>query len=442
VSLGVLKRMLFLAALYPAVAYAQTAPVGNTPEKTISIGEAAQNAVRQSQLTFPGSSPFHLKASVTNAANPHSDYTATIEESWLSPQNWRRTIESPGFSQVLVMDGEKVSESDRGDYYPFWLRDLVTAIFEPLPMEQQLQSFKGTVTLPTDSDSSYSCLNFAVPSGTPPAKSNIAYVFCFRGKDGLLQAVATPGYKAQFEDYQPFKGRKVARRIVADLASDVKLEARITALDENVVTDRALFTVDQSTPPAAQLTNQQVGEATARSIAIAAPDIVWPAVREGKTSGTVSVYVSADKLGHVREIWPVASDNPELIAAARQQVMEWRFQPYVNGVPMQMESILTFAFNAAKGAPILLLSNAQARKLATHVVEPHVPRGKAAPGTTFTLRIRVDEHGKLVRVLNLKGAPLELYDAGEKALQQWRFRPYIRGGKPDVFDADITFKVR
>ena len=144
----------------------------------------------------------------------------------------------------------------------------------------------------------------------------------------------------------------------------------------------------------------------------------------------------------MREVWPLSSDNPDVTAAARQQVMKWRFQPYVNGVPMQMESILTFAFNAVKGAPIPLLSNAQGRRLATHVVEPHVPRGKARAGTTFTLRIRVDERGKLVRVLNPKGAAPELYQAGEKALQQWRFRPYMRNGKPDLFDADITFKVR
>jgi hypothetical protein len=424
------------------MAYAQAARSDDTPEKTVSIAEAAQNAVKQSQLTLTGSSPFHLKATITNTENPGSDYRATIEESWLSPQNWRRTIESPQFSQVVVVDGEKLSETDRGNYYPFWLRDLVTAIFDPLPMEQQLQSFKGTVTLPTDSDSSYSCLNFAVPSGVPPARSNIGYAFCFRGKDGVLQAVVTPGYKAQFEDYLPFHGRRVARRIVADLAPEVKLEARITALDENVRPDRALFTVDQPTPPATQLKSQQVGEATARSIAVATPNITWPAVREGKTSGTISVYVSADKLGHVREVWPLASDNAELIPAARQQLIEWRFQPYVNGVPMQMESILTFAFNAAKGAPIPLLSNAQVRKLASHTVEPHLPRGKAKPGSTFTLRIRVDQHGKPVRVLNLKGAAPELYRAGEKALHGWRFRPYINGGKPDLFDADVTFTIR
>jgi hypothetical protein len=280
-----------------------------------------------------------------------------------------------------------------------------------------------------------------VPSGVPPLKTNIGYAFCFRGKNGLLQAVITPGYKAQFEDYQPFKGRQVARRIVADLAPDVKLEARISALDENVSTDRALFTVDQPTPPAAQIKNQQVGEAIARSIEVAAPAITWPAVREGKTSGLISVYVSADKLGRVREVWPLTSDNPEIMPAARQQVLQWRFKPYVNGVPMQMESILTFAFNSAKGAPISLLSNAEARKLATHTVEPHVPCGKAKPGTTFTLRIRVDERGKLVRVLNVKEAPPKLYEAGEKALQQWRFRPYLREGKPDLFDANIEFRI-
>ena len=58
------------------------------------------------------------------------------------------------------------------------------------------------------------------------------------------------------------------------------------------------------------------------------------------------------------------------------------------------------------------------------------------------LRIRVDEHGKLVRVLNPKNAPPELYKAGEKALQQWKFRPYVHDGKADIFDADIDFKAR
>lgn len=432
-----LMHLLVVAALCWAASHAAAAL-----DKTLSLGDAAASAVKQSQVTLPGSAPFHLKASITNQSNPASDYKATVEESWLSAKHWRRTIESPGFSQTLVVDEDKISETDRGDYYPLWLRDLVTAIFDPLPMAQQLQHFRGAVTLPGDSDTSYSCANFAVPSGVPPAQSNLAYAFCFRGKSGLLQNVLTPGYKAQFDDYQPFKGRMVARRIVVDFAPDVKLQAQITSLDGILPPSLALLTVDQSTPAAQQLNSQEIAEATARSIAVAAPPIAWPAVREGKTSGTFSVYISVDKLGQVREVWPLQSDNPEVNSAARQQIMQWRFQPYVNGVPMQMESVLTFAFQTKLGTPIPLLSNAEARKLATHVVEPRVPRGKA-PGTkTFTLRIRVDEQGKLVRVLNLKNAPPALYTAGEKALQQWHFRPYLRDGKPDLFDADIVFEVR
>lgn len=431
-----LMQLLVVAALCCATMLSLEAQ-----DKTISLGEAAASAVKQSQLTLAGSPAFHLKASITNTANPGSDYKATIEETWLSPKHWRRTIESRGLLQTLVVEDDKTSETDRGDYYPLWLRDLVTAIFDPLPMAQQLQHFKGSVTLPGDSETSYSCANFAVPSGVPPVRSNLAYAFCFRGKKGLLQDVVTPGYKARFEEYQPFKGRMIARRIVAEFAPDVKLQARITSLDETLPTDRALFTVDQSTPAAQQLTGQEVAEATARNIAVAAPPIAWPAVREGKSSGTISVYVSVDKLGQVREVWPLQSDNPELNAAARRQVMEWRFQPYINGTPMQMESVLTFAFQTTMGPPIALLSNAEARKLATHVVEPRVAREKAAGSKTFTLRIRVDEQGRLVRVLNLKNAPAAFYTAGKNALQQWRFRPYLRKGKPDLFDADIVFRV-
>jgi hypothetical protein len=407
-------------------------------ERTLTIPEAVNNALKQSQITLPGAPPFHLKAAITNTAHPNSEYKAEIEEYWLSPQSWRRTIESPTFSQTLIMDGDKISETDHEDYYPLWLSDLVTAIFDPLPMHQQLQSFKGAVTLSGESEDDYSCFNFSVPTGIPPVHGVLPYAFCFTGKSGLLLEVATPGYKAHFADYKPFKNKMVARRISAQLAPDAVLEVTITTLDDAEPADRSLFAVDQATPVAAQLKSQQVAETTARSIATATLAPIWPPVREGKRSGALSVFVSVDKLGQVREVWPLASDNPELNETARDQVMHWRFQPYTNGVTMQMESVLTFAFDAMQGAPIPLLSNAEARKLGAHVVEPRLKKGTSP----FMLRIRVDEHGKLVRVLNPKNAPPELYKAGEKALQQWKFRPYVHDGKADLFDADIDFKAR
>jgi outer membrane biosynthesis protein TonB len=169
---------------------------------------------------------------------------------------------------------------------------------------------------------------------------------------------------------------------------------------------------------------------------------VWPTVREGKTEGLISVYVSVDRSGHVREVWPLVSNNLELNQAAREQLLRWQYKPYNNGGPSQMEAVLTFAFSTRIENPIPILSDAEARKLAIRVVEAVVPPGKARKGAKFALRISVDEAGRVQSVQNQNKVVPALYTAGVAALKQWRFRPYMNNGKPDRFYADITFQVR
>jgi len=183
----------------------------------------------------------------------------------------------------------------------------------------------------------------------------------------------------------------------------------------------------------------QVTEDVARTLALNTPAIVWPAVREGKISGVMSLYISNDRAGRVREAWPMASGNSELNDAVRNQVLQWQYKPYVNGGPSQMEALLTFAFTTRIENPIPVLSDAEARKLATRVVEPVIAPGKARKGTRFTLRISVDEAGKLQAVLNPNSIAPALYSAVAAALKKWRFRPYLNQGKPDRFYADVTF---
>ncbi len=171
------------------------------------------------------------------------------------------------------------------------------------------------------------------------------------------------------------------------------------------------------------------------------PDIVWPAVREGKTSGVMSLYISNDRAGHVREVWPVASDNPEPEKAAREQLLHWQYKPYTNGGPSQMEAVLTFAFSTRIENPVPVLNNAAARKQASSVVEALLP-GKMHKSARFTLRASVNEAGKVLEVQNPNNVTPELYSAGSVALKKWRFRPYVNQGKPDRFYADVTFQVR
>jgi len=409
--------------------------------KIVSVGEAADHAVQQSKLTLPGGTPFHLKAHIASSGAPKPEYSADVEEYWISPEKWRRTVEAAGFSQTLIANGGQVSETIKGDYYPFWLHDLVTALVDPLPMVDQLKSMRGQVEIPQDSLKSSSCMSMQLKAGSPPAQNNIPYAFCFGGKIGLLQAVLTPGYKAQFDDYLPFKKKLVARTVRAEFAPGTTLVAKVTELTELATPDEKLFAIEKATPVIEQMKTSQVTEDVARSLALNTPAIVWPAVREGKTSGVLSLYISNDRTGHVREAWPMASGNSELNDVVRDQVLQWQYKPYVNGGPSQMEALLTFAFTTRIENPIPVLTDAEVRKLAARVVEPVVATGKARKGTRFTLRVSVDEAGTLQSVLNPNSVAPALYSAGAAALKKWRFHPYLNKGKQDRFYADVTFRV-
>jgi Gram-negative bacterial TonB protein C-terminal len=413
-----------------------------TLAQQISVGEAADHAVTLSKLTTPGGTSFHLKAKIGEKDSPDSDFKADVEVFWLSPEKWRSSITSPGFAQTLILNGDKVSEQDTGDYYPFWLHELVTAMLDPLPMLESLKQTNAMIAKPSGAAESTSCARFQIKVGVPPVQNLAFYAFCFSGDHGLLDYVVTPQYSVVFKNYKDFEGKRVARLLVSDPEPGTTIEARITELSELTSVDESLFAISQPTPRENQLKSVIVSEANLKNMILQSPEIAWPSVRSGKTSGVLSLYISIDKSGRIRETFPLNSDNPGLDGAARQQVQEWQFKPAVlNGVPIQVESILTFAFNTRVENPVPVLSDADARKLATNTVGPQIAPGTAAPGTSFTVRVTVDVDGKLAGVDNLNKVPGALFLAAYKALTQWHFRPYLREGKPDVYAADITFDV-
>jgi hypothetical protein len=122
-----------------ALACFLAAPLFANDGNTVLLADLGDHAMQQSQITLPGGKPFHLKVTIAEKDSRVSDYQATVEEYWVSPTKWRRTITSRDFSQTLVTDGESVFEEDKGDYYPVWLNHFATAIFDPLPMLEQLR---------------------------------------------------------------------------------------------------------------------------------------------------------------------------------------------------------------------------------------------------------------------------------------------------------------
>jgi hypothetical protein len=313
-----------------------------------SIADLPKKALDRSQITLPGAHPFVLKAKVLEITNPSNlDYHAEIEEYWVAPDKWRRTVKTSSFSETLVTNGDKTSEQITGDYYPNWLRTLVTALFDPgAPLQG--------VDLGRSNDNpmiggTKVCRRFTYMAGIAPVSNKVFSSFCF--DNGLIDFVGMPGYEAIYKDYKNFAGKHVARTINESIESGTTVHASIEELTELKSPDDSMFAVQEPSTP---LQTVKASEDVLRGLAVSAPDIVWPKVQSGADRGTLSLYVCLDRKGHVREIYELNSSNPGLSDVVRDQVMKWQFKTATNhGAPVQVESILTFAFHpaSAESAP-------------------------------------------------------------------------------------------
>ena len=316
-------------------------------ETSIPLGDALSKALAESSLTGPNAIPFHVKVHLSESTNPQSDYRADIEEFWVSAKQYRRSIDSPEFKQLLIVNGDEVSEHDTGDYYPLWLKSFITAIFDPVPDADQwtkLNSRITQITLPNGQRSD-ACARAKFKVGSDTVQNDAFASLCFDG-NGRLNFEGSPGYSMEFHDYSRFSGSlTIARRYQDDPEPGTKLVAKVDLLEELKNPDVGLFAVGQSSPDEKRIESYQVSQNTIEQAAQGQPPIVWPPVQSGKTSGLLSMYISVDRDGRVREAYPLNSDNAGLQDAARDQLLKWKLKPMAaQGKPIQAESALTFRF--------------------------------------------------------------------------------------------------
>jgi hypothetical protein len=380
-----LSRLLLLASLIfsaASVARAQYAvPPTPLPNNAKWLSEQSEKALKKSQLTAPGSQPFHIKVSIAETTNPSSPRHAEIEQFWLSPTKFRRTITSPDFSQTLIVNGDNVSENNTGDYYPYWLNEFVTALFDPLPFASSLQQVPTLTAGGYKSSDGTTCgdLHFRVDR----------WVICFNG-DGTFESIFTKSYFAMFRDYHKFGDKRVARRIVTEPENKTEITATITTLEPYPAADESLFTVATPTPAAQRITFLQIGEDTMRKLVIGSPEITWPTVVGGSPTGGCGAFVSADRAGNVREVFPGGCDNAALQQPLADAILKWKLNaPVVKGVPVQVTSLMGFAYNVqvTQPPPVLELSDHDARALASNTVEPNF-LSACAPAPKSKLRSR------------------------------------------------------
>jgi Gram-negative bacterial TonB protein C-terminal len=383
--------------------------------------------VVQGNLTAPGSTPFHLKAEITDRKEPQLD--ATVEMFWIDSTHWRREIHSDEFSQKIILNGEKFFEQDTPEYFPLGLQSIVAAMFEP---EKILARTGPADEVRTKAN--------GLASGSGVTCFDTTRRVCGSRLGGLDEFVGAAGHSIEFTDYHPFHGKRIARQVDYSFPFGGLMAARVTDLEELKNPNDDVFAIDQPTNPAQGLRVVTLNESALTSLATDKPDIIWPQVLDGNVTGKASFYISIDTSGKVHEVQPLRTDNERSDDSAIRQIKRWKFKPAtVEGVPTQVDGILNFDLNTREYGPKEPLNDAQGRKLAASIVDPFVPQGSVPPGTIFKIWVAVDSDGQIIEEIVLDG-PSQLFVPCDRALHQWNFRPIMENGQPRPYRTLIEFR--
>ena len=438
-----------VALLALAVCPAADAQIRST---SVPLGDAVAKALAKSLVTEEGARPFHLRVTISEPENAQSPYQGAIEEWWSSAGQRRREVTAKGgmHQTIVVTDGKK-TERDEGDYFPLWLRAFVIALFDPVPDAKNWTAAGATIDqtsmpngLRTDA-----CARFKSKIGTGERATDAFSNVCFDG-EGRLSFVGSPRYGMEFHDYRGFGKKQVARKLRHDPEPGTTLAGDVVTLEEL----SKVKTSDLFTPLArndSRFESVQVSPAKLEELTAANTPVVWPPVHSGNVSGKLAMYVSIDTQGHVREAWPLHSDNAGLEDPAREQVGKWIIVPPVDsaGNPVQVDGGLGFSFNTAIDDPIPVLSDAEARQLLVKAVEPQFKPGTDPAGTRYRVRIAVNEQGKVTGgAAGDTEVPGTIKPAGNAlftiiiATREWQFKPFIKDGRPQYFFAELVFTVK
>lgn len=416
-----------------------TSATAQYPPHMIPVDDAIQQALQTSSLTEHGK-PFHAVLKISQPGHPASPFQATVEVFWLSPSASKTVVTSTAFSQTRVVNGPEVEEHDTGDFYPSWLHSFLQVLLTPLPRPELFQHRSGNVAL---GERTMSCTR------RDDRNHGITDVMtwgdlCFEGNEPRFHSVTDFTSFKEFKDFRSFGKKSIARRYNDYLDGNDPVVGKFTTLEPLTSADAAFFTVANVTPPADRISTQFISTAQEEALREHGDDSPWPPVRDGKTEGYMIIHAITDRTGQVREAYKHNSDNPGLEAAGVEKALHYKFKPLmIDGVPQQMEMPLVLHFSSHIADPVPVLTGADINKVATGCGTPSLPQGVLPKGTTFHIRISVNEEGKVTGETfpeaNTMNVPNALLGPASAAIRACHFSAYLRNGVATYYHAEFAF---
>ena len=308
-----------------------------------------RKAVERSTLDQAGTRPFHLKAILAPslARDKDSGRTGEVEIWWESPTRWRREVSSPEFHQVEIVDGGRDWQKNEGDYFPEWLREIAVALVRPVPdLDRLLERVKTAEVVTYRGTTHFSW----VEMGSDGLVSKGIGAGIDLKDDGSLFGSGL-GWSADLSAQSDFHGYTIARKVTSG-SFGPEVTARVTVLEDLQGTPADYFDSTASGGDEA-LHTAVVDELAIRKNLTPQTATSWPTLEQGPLEGVLMADVVIDRVGAVKEIGSVLSDNPGLSDAARERIKKMRFSPYLkDGVPVQVVTTVTMPFKTVRPAGV------------------------------------------------------------------------------------------
>jgi TonB family protein len=404
------------------------------------LGDTLTKALSNSSLTSLGSHPFHLKLHIHDAMNPDSDVHADIEEFWNSPTQWKRTVTTSSLSQTITVNDSGTFIESKGDYFPIWLRNFVTALFDPLPNADSWNKPEAQLeqTVSPSGNKSSACLkgHAHVSSGNSIVTETSICFF----DNGLLSTVDQPGYNMAFNKFINYNDRSIASLYISQPTSEDFLVGKITEL-ENSNKKPTFFSPSSDTTATNTLTSLHVSQSSIEQMAGSTIHIDWPLVTAGKTDGSVLVFVSIDRTGRVREASTVGTDNFRVTTAALDQLLKMQWSPAViKGNPVQVDALINLPFSTQLAPQSATTINNNVLKVPDSVVAgrkiegvppifPEIARQQHQGGTVY-LHVIIGKEGTVTKIGIIDAPSQALGDAAMDAVRRWKYTPWLLNGEP------------
>jgi TonB family protein len=211
----------------------------------------------------------------------------------------------------------------------------------------------------------------------------------------------------------------------------------------------------ESQAPASSPAASPGDSAKLEAIKVQKADYPLEAARDG-LQGQVVVEVLVSETGGVESVEVVRGD-PILAKAAVSAAKKWKFKPFIRGgKPVKVSTKIPFDFafsdkvtdtappadvpaDKGKDTTRVRVSQGVSQGLLIHRVQPIYPasaRQSHVQGTVI-MRAVISKDGRIEKLNPISG-PKELIPAAVGAVQQWRYKPYLRAGQPVEVETQIV----